>query len=120
MITSNALQVAAEFAAIDKLSFVAVTKAVQSTAEELRDQWRENAAQSSGAHGPHYPASINYKMKPALTAIVAEIEPTSGMPQADMSWEFGSVNQPPHLDGQRALDQVGPSLPRRIDAALRF
>lgn len=120
MITSNALQVAAEFAAIDKLSFAGVVKAVQSTAEDLRDQWRTNATATAGVHGKHYPKSINYKMKPSLTAVIAEIEPTAGMAQAGMSFEYGSVNQPPHLDGQRALDQIGPDLPRRIERALRF
>ena len=120
MITSNALQVAAEFAAIDKASFLAVRHAVETTAEELRDQWRENATVTAGKHGKHYPKSINSKMVPSLTAVVAEIEPTEGMKQAGMSFEYGSVNQPPHLDGQRALDQIGPDLPRRIERALRF
>lgn len=119
-VSSNALQVAAEFGKVNAVTFVKIKSVVEQTAIDVRDRWRENATATAGAHGVHYPASINYKMKPALTAVVAEIEPTAGMQQAGMSFEFGSVNQPPHLDGQRALDQIGPQLERRLSAALVF
>ncbi len=101
---------------------IAVAKAsrevVEETAIDLRDDWRKNATETAGRHGKHYPKSIRHRML-GFTAIEAEIGPTEGMKQAAMSFEYGSRNQPAHLDGQRALDENGPRLARRIEA-LRF
>lgn len=88
---------------------------VEETAIDLRDEWRANATETAGRHGKHYPASINYRMR-GLTSIGADIEPDESMKQGAMSFEFGSMNQPPHLDGQRALDAVAPRFARRVDA----
>jgi hypothetical protein len=35
-----------------------------------------------------------------------------------MSFEYGSRNQPPHLDGQRAADAVGPTIDKLVSAAI--
>lgn len=84
---------------------------------DLRDEWRSNARETAGEHGRHYPNSITAEMRPSLN-IEVEIGPDPRLPQGGMSFEFGSVKQPPHLDGQRAADTVIPRLERRIDAAL--
>jgi hypothetical protein len=84
---------------------------------DLRDEWRTNARATSGDHGKHYPNSITADMR-VSTNIEVEVGPDPRLPQGGMSFEFGSVNQPPHLDGQRATDTVVPRLDRRIDAAL--
>jgi hypothetical protein len=84
---------------------------------DLRDEWRANARATSGQHGKHYPNSITADMR-VSTNIEVEIGPDPRLPQGGMSFEFGSVNQPPHLDGQRAADTVVPRIDRRIDAAL--
>lgn len=86
-------------------------------ATDLRDTWRSNARETSGEHGRHYPNSITFDMRIG-TDIVAEIGPDPSLPQGGMSFEYGSVNQPPHLDGQRATDEVAPRIARRTDAAL--
>jgi hypothetical protein len=39
------------------------------------------------------------------------------MPQGGMSFEYGSRNQPPHLDGLHALDTIGPRVESMFDAA---
>lgn len=117
-ISVNGAEVIAAFDVTSKAAFNAVKAAVEDSAVDVRDLWRDNATQTAGKHGKHYPKSINYKMLPSLSAITAEIEPTPGMMQAGMSFEYGSRNQPPHLDGQRAKDAAEPRIERRIDAAL--
>lgn len=84
---------------------------------DLRDQWRENATATAGEHGKHYPKSITHELK-VSTSIVVEIGPDKALPQGGMSFEYGSVNQPPHLDGQRAADSEIPKIDRRVDSAL--
>lgn len=86
---------------------------------ELRDTWQANARETSGTHGKHYPNSITMDMLIGRD-IVAEVGPDTRLPQGSMGpgFEFGSVNQPPHLDGQRAVDEVGPNLSRDIDKTL--
>ena len=46
--------------------------------------------------------------------------PDSGMKQGRMGrgFEFGSVNQPPHLDGLRAMPLAAARLDRLADAAI--
>lgn len=83
------------------------TAVLAEAGKDLQDAWRENATQTAGAHGKWYPRSI--KAKPA-GPLAVEVGPTPGMRQGAMSFEFGSSNQPPHLDGQRALDATLPTL----------
>lgn len=115
---SNAHDIAADFGRIAAEAVAAVTAAVEEGGNEVRDLWREGAERTAGKHGKHYPKSIESTMRPGLAAIVAEVAPAEGMEQAGMSFEFGSRNQPPHLDGQHARDAAEPSVVRRIDAAI--
>lgn len=117
-ISVNGQEVIAAFDVTSKAAFNAVKGAVEDSGIELRDLWRQNATQTAGKHGKHYPKSIQSELRPSLSAIVAEIAPDESMPQGAMSFEFGSRNQPPHLDGQRAKDSAEPSIVKRIDAAL--
>lgn len=84
-------------------------------AHELREKWRANAQATSGEHGRLYPNAISWEQK-VSTGLVFEVGPDSGKPQGAMGpgFEFGSVNQPAHLDGQRAADDVVPHLERRV------
>lgn len=86
--------------------------------ERLEDQWRANARETSGEHGKHYPDSIDTTMR-VSTNIVVEVGPNPAKPQGGMSFEYGSVNQPPHLDGQKAADKLEPVLGTMIDQALK-
>lgn len=95
----------------------AVFDVYHETARDLRDEWRKNATETAGEHGKLYPKSVTFDMR-VSSSIVAEIGPDPSMPQGGMSFEFGSDNQPPHLDGQFATDTVVPRLHRRLDAAL--
>ncbi len=90
---------------------------VQESGVDMRDEWRANATETAGEHGRWYPRSINVHRAGALTVRVG---PDEGARQGGMSFEFGSRNQPPHLDGQRALDTLHKLIERRLEAALVF
>lgn len=89
---------------------------VTEASADVRDEWRANATETAGEHGRHYPERIAVHPDGPLAA---DIYP-SGRPQGEMSFEFGSRNQPPHLDGQRALDMLAPRIRRRFESALIF
>ena len=86
-------------------------------ADDLRDAWRHNAEQTSGKHGRHYPKSIEAN-RVVSTDLVFEVGPNPAKPQGGMSFEFGSTNQPAHLDGQIAANDVIPRIQRRIEMTL--
>jgi hypothetical protein len=106
-----------DFGKIGAQSAGAMYGVFKDAGEELKTVWRANAKETSGQHGKHYPNSITADMR-VSTNIEVEVGPDPRLRQGGMSFEFGSVNQPPHLDGQRATDTVVPRLDRRIDAAL--
>lgn len=87
--------------------------------KQLEATWRANATETAGRHGKHYPKSITTDLLLA-TNIVVEVGPDPNLPQGGMSFEYGSRNQPPHLDGQRAADAEIPKIDKRIDSALGF
>lgn len=95
--------------------------AFKGAGEGFRDDWQHNARNTSGAHGKHYPNSITTEMRlGALTSIEVETGPESGRKQGSMGpgFEFGSVNQPPHLDGLQAMPLAERRLDRLADAAI--
>jgi hypothetical protein len=66
---------------------------------------KEFARESAGSHGKHYPNAISAER---INLFAWEYGPDASMPQGDMSFEWGSRNQPPHLDLNRSADIVGP------------
>ena len=95
----------------------AMHKVLSVGAVDLRDEWRKNAEVTSGEHGRLYPKSI--VVFPWLsTDVVYDIGPDPRLPQGGMSFEFGSSKQPPHLDGQRAADEVIPKIAGRATTVL--
>lgn len=94
--------------------------AYRGAGEGFRDDWKANARSTSGEHGKHYPDSITTEMKFAGMAIEVETGPDSSMKQGRMGrgFEFGSENQPPHLDGLLALPLAAARLDRLADAAI--
>lgn len=91
--------------------------AFAASADDLQSTWRNNAAQTAGKHGKHYPKSITTSARVGFN-IEFEIGPDPRLRQGGMSFEYGSKNQPPHLDGQKAMDAVEPRIHKRIDDAL--
>lgn len=73
---------------------------------------RDNARRTAGTHGKLYPRSFTWEMRHSLfggAGFVAEYGPVVGRRQGGMSFEFGSRNQPPHLDLNKSADLVGPA-----------
>lgn len=103
-------------AAADELGRAANT-IVAETVEDVERDWRQNATETAGEHGKHYPKAI--KGEVMGDGLTGEIAPDPSMRQGEMSFEFGGPFQPPHLDGQRAWDTNAPRFMRRV-AALRF
>jgi hypothetical protein len=80
---------------------------------------RANAERTAGAHGKHYPKSITSEQrKPFMgfgaSVFSAEYGPDAAKLQGGMSFEYGSRNQPPHLDLARSADVIGPSLGQEV------
>lgn len=96
----------------------AIQDALEETAQDLVKEWKRNARKTARRHGRHYPKTIGYDLyNGGLTAVVG---PDANHPlgQGGMSFEYGSRNQPPHLDGNRAADKIQYVFHRRIlDAA---
>lgn len=78
---------------------------VRRGALNVKNGWRANATATAGRHARLYPSSISFDMRPHPTGASAEIGPDKGRPQGPLGnlLEFGSVNNPPHMDGARAL-----------------
>lgn len=94
--------------------------AYRGAGEGFRDDWQSNARATSGAHGVHYPDSITTEMRFAGLGIEVETGPESGRKQGRMGrgFEFGSRNQPPHLDGLQAMPLAEKRLDKLADAAI--
>lgn len=90
--------------------------------EAFADDWRSNARETSGVHGKYYPDSIDHEMRFAFTGIAVEVGPNSGKKQGGMGrgFELGSVNQPPHLDGTRALGAAESRLAKMAETAVTY
>lgn len=88
--------------------------------QALSNEWRDNARETSGAHGVHYPDSIDSELVFNLTGVSVDVGPNSAKPQGSMGrgFEFGSQNQPPHLDGLRAIDGFQQRAEKMVDAAI--
>jgi hypothetical protein len=110
-ITTNANAVAADLGKGNARVVAKARAVIQLSGRSVESLWRSNAEATAGEHGKHYPKSIKSQMVGPLEARVA---PDESMPQGGMSFEYGSVNQPPHLDGQRAIDVLRPTIEARL------
>lgn len=95
---------------------------VEHGAVNVKQGWADNARQSSGVYAPAYPSSISYDISLAAAlagAVEARIGPDKSRRQGALGnlLEFGSVNNPPHNDGGRALNKEAPNFERAISEA---
>ncbi|MER6531158.1 hypothetical protein [Streptomyces sp. NPDC001508] len=75
-------------------------------AVNIKRDWRANARQTAGKHGRLYPRSIGFDFAAYGPDIwMAVIGPDKVGPQGALGnlLEYGSVHNPPHNDGGRAL-----------------
>jgi hypothetical protein len=100
------------------------SRATRSVANVVGDQAKRGtrlaqtfARSSAGDHGHLYPRTITSERRD--TAGLSWVYgPDSAMPQGGMSFEFGSRNQPPHLDLNRSADIIGPTLAQKVMDAI--
>ncbi|MFJ4852396.1 MULTISPECIES: hypothetical protein [unclassified Streptomyces] len=72
----------------------------------IKTEWRANARASSGKHAPAYPSAVGFDIHSfGPDQVLAIIGPDKGAPQGALGnlLEYGSVKNPPHNDGGRAL-----------------
>lgn len=84
---------------------------------------KDNARRTAGRHGKHYPNAFSTEMHKTFSGFGSNIYsgeygPVIGRPQGDMSFEWGSRNQAPHLDLNKSADLIGPSMPGEVRRAL--
>lgn len=77
----------------------------------IKNDWRTNARATARKHGRYYPGTVGYDFAsygPDL--FMAIIGPDKGGTQGPLGaiLEYGSVKNPPHRDGGRALDAETP------------
>lgn len=94
---------------------------VKQHAQELRNQWRDNARDTAKKHGKLYPKTITAEQIPRADAIEWVVGPESALPQGGMGrgFEYGSVNQPPHWDGANAAIAQEPKFLADLDRIVR-
>lgn len=66
------------------------------------------AKRTAGDHGTHYPTAFGVERLPTAEGLSWEYGPDASLPQGDMSFEWGSRNQPPHMDLAQSADVTGP------------
>lgn len=83
---------------------------------------KQFARRSAGAHGKHYWRAFTWDRASGSlfggASFSAEYGPLPGRKQGGMSFEFGSRNQPPHLDLARSADIIGPQFPIEVRAKM--
>lgn len=102
----------------------AVRKVVAESARDTRDTWRRLYKDSEvHRHAPHYSKAITWdRDRLGLADYGAEIGPDKGKRQGALGnlIEFGSINNWPQLEGQRALAIEGPEFVSRMRAVGRL
>jgi len=97
-----------------------VVRVFDSEGREFARQWSRTARLTAGKHGKHYPKSITHELTAVGLVVQLDVGPERGRLQGSMGrgFEFGSVNQRPHLDGARHLRAVERRIERAADAAI--
>lgn len=84
-----------------------VRKAVEVTAHNIKEDWRDNAKRANPGHAKNYPAAIDYDLELGVDgAIGAEIGPTPGKGQGSLGIleeAKGGVRSAPQGNARKAL-----------------
>jgi len=121
MINANTRQLDALATVFRRNGFQAQVQAravVERGALNVKNGWKANATVTARRHARLYPASISYDMRRHPTGAQAEIGPDKSRPQGALGnlLEFGSVKNPPHNDGGRALEAEAAAFTAHIAA----
>lgn len=105
-VTHDIGDLANDCASVAQRAKPAMARVVRKQAIEGNRIAQASARRTAGAHGKHYAN----RFKPEPVTPLSWVYGPVGRPQGEMSFEFGSRNQPPHLDLARSADVVGPRL----------
>lgn len=119
---SEVYRLAADLSQIGARTAPAVRGVLGEVGGAFAREWAANARQTSGEHGKHYPDSIDSELVFDIRGVSVDVGPNRDKKQGAMGrgFEFGSENQPPHLDGLRALDGMQIRAERAVDSAVGF
>ena len=119
---SEVYKMAADLSQVGAKAVPAMRGVMFAAGEAFAAEWTDNARETSGEHGKHYPDSISAELAFDIRGISVDVGPDSSKKQGRMGpgFEFGSRNQPPHLDGLRALDGIQMRTERMVDSAVGF
>lgn len=117
---SEIYRLAGDLTAVTAKMVPALRATMEQAGEAFADDWRANAVVTSGVHGKHYPNSIDSELVFNLSGVSVDVGPNAAKKQGSMGrgFEFGSQNQPPHLDGLRALDGATVRAERMVGATI--
>jgi hypothetical protein len=117
-ISEEVMKLAADLAAAPARLAGAVHQVVAKGALNVKNNWR--GAVSGAPHLPQFPYSITYDMTYAPGVVGAEIGPDKGKPQGPLGniVEFGTANNAPGLQGQRALAAEDPRFTAALEDAV--
>ncbi len=117
---SEVYRLAGDLSQIGFRTVPVIRESMTAVGEAFATEWRKNAEETSGTHGKWYPQSIDSGLSFTVTTVTVEAGPNTSKKQGGMGpgFEFGSENQPPHLDGLRALDGMQVRAERVIDATV--
>lgn len=119
--TDDLRSLAADLSAAPRRAQREAVSVTESAALRLKNGWKDNARQTSGRHAPAYPDSITYDFLLSLSGPAVEVGPDKNRRQGALGnlLEFGSVRNPPHNDGGRALRDEAPKFEKALaEAAL--
>ena len=110
--TSDLGRLAADLGHAGVSAVKAVRPVVEKGALNVKNEWRDNARATAGAHAKRYPDSISYTIR----GLSAEVGPDKDKPQGALGnlLEYGSAKNPPHWDGQRAADAEAPRFEKAV------
>lgn len=94
---------------------LSAARMVAAEARKIEDDWYKDAKAKARRHGKHYPSSLRMNLeREGFLHIVGEVAPDPSKKQGNMSFEFGSRNQRPHLSGQKASQASDDRFPREV------
>ena len=117
---SEIYRLAGDLSGVGRKAVPALRGTMLAAGEAFAQEWSANARETSGSHGVHYPDSIDSELVFNLSGVSVDVGPNAAKKQGSMGrgFEFGSENQPPHLDGLRALDGMQQRTEKMVDAAI--
>lgn len=123
MSASEIRQLAVDLSEVTAKMVVPMRTVFKESGDLLAQEWANNARATSGVHGKHYPNSIDAELVLSVGGgfgIAVDVGPNSDKRQGAMGrgFEFGSRNQPPHLDGLKAVDKLEPLVEKAIESAV--